>query len=114
MGEAQILPRTRSGGEGDRGQGAGGKNYSPSQKSQFNKHAQSQSKIPTRNDDSFRNVLARFWILLWLRNLIADENLKRRAGIGLTAQAAAEQVSETGTEPVVSVRNVYKLFGGRE
>ena len=38
--------------------------------------------------------------------------MKRRAGIGLTAQAAAEQVSETGTEPVVSVRNVYKLFGG--
>ena len=37
--------------------------------------------------------------------------MKRRAGIGLTAQAAAEQVSET-TEPVVSVRNVYKLFGG--
>ena len=30
----------------------------------------------------------------------------------MTAQATAEQVSETGTEPVVSVRNVYKLFGG--
>ena len=44
--------------------------------------------------------------------MIAEENSKRRAGIGLTAQAAAEQVSETGTEPVVSVRNVYKLFGG--
>ena len=44
--------------------------------------------------------------------MIAEENSKRRAGIGLTAQAAAEQASETGTEPVVSVRNIYKLFGG--
>ena len=44
--------------------------------------------------------------------MIAEENFKRRTGIGLTAQAAAEQVSETGTEPVVSVRNIYKLFGG--